>query len=86
MGKAKRSVAQTEATVMRQTRLVACAGRLLTVAEAARALNLKEVTIRYWVGQRRLSAYRLNRSIRIPLTEIERVLEEALVPREPKKK
>lgn len=52
----------------------------LTVKQAAEALNLKEVTIRAWLAQRRLGFVRLGRAIRIPASEIERLLGDNAVP------
>lgn len=54
---------------------------LLTVDEAAAALTLKPKTIRVWIASRRISYVRLGeRAIRIPVSEINRLLEEGLVP------
>lgn len=53
---------------------------LLTVAEAATMLKVKEVTIRSWLNQRRIDAYKIHRSWRIPLREVERLLAESFVP------
>lgn len=52
----------------------------LTCREAAEALNLSVHTIRAWLARRKLGYIRLGRSIRVPLSEIERVLEKGLVP------
>jgi excisionase family DNA binding protein len=51
-----------------------------TVAQAARALGLSPHTIRRWIGARRLGVLRLGRAVRIPQSEIERVLESGFVP------
>jgi len=54
---------------------------LLTIPEAAERLVLKESTLRSWVLKRKLAYYRLNRrSIRIPVSEIRRILDEGSVP------
>ena len=54
---------------------------LLTVDEAAAALTLKPKTIRAWIASRRISYVRLGgRAIRIPITEINRLIEEGMVP------
>jgi excisionase family DNA binding protein len=55
--------------------------QLLTVGETAELLNVRETTVRAWLGRRRLAAYKLNRSWRIPPSEVERYLEESLIPR-----
>lgn len=65
---------------MKQPR-VSEARELLTVAEAAKRLAVKEITVRAWLGQRRLSAHKINRSWRIPQSEIERLLDDTLIPR-----
>jgi len=55
-------------------------GKLLTVQQAADALSLSVHTIRAWVGQRRLAHVRLGRAVRIPETEIVRLLDRGTVP------
>lgn len=52
----------------------------LTVAEAATALTVSVPTIRNWISHRRISFVRIGRSIRIPASEIQRLLEDGLVP------
>jgi excisionase family DNA binding protein len=52
----------------------------LTISQAAVALNLSPHTIRSWIIQRRLSHIRLGRAIRIPGSEVERLLRDGLVP------
>ena len=51
-----------------------------TVAEAAEELGLSVHTIRAWIAQRRLWPLPLGRAIRIPLAEIQRVIERSAVP------
>ena len=53
-----------------------------TVAQAAAELNLSRATIRAWLAQRRLGYVRLGRAVRIPVSEIQRVLEAGYVPPE----
>ena len=53
-----------------------------TVEQAALELNLSRATIRAWIAQRRLGYVRLGRAIRIPVQEIQRVLEGGYVPPE----
>jgi excisionase family DNA binding protein len=49
--------------------------RLVTVNEAARILALRPSTVRVWCYQRRLARVRIGkRAIRIPLTEIHRII------------
>lgn len=51
-----------------------------TVQEAADELGLSVHTIRAWIASRRLGHLRLGRAIRIPASEIRRVIEESTVP------
>ncbi len=53
---------------------------LVTVEETARRLGLKESTIRAWIARRRLSYTKLGRAIRIPSSEIERLINAGFVP------
>ena len=57
-----------------------------TIPETARELNLSPTTIRAWVGQRRIGFVRLGRSIRIPASEIRRMLEHGYVPPAPEQR
>jgi excisionase family DNA binding protein len=57
---------------------------MLTVSEAARILGLQESTLRAWVMRRRIDYLKLGRSIRIEQAEIDRLLEQARVPRKVK--
>jgi excisionase family DNA binding protein len=54
--------------------------RLLKVPEAAETLALSQKTIWQWIGERRISVVRLGRAVRIPLSEIERLLEQGTTP------
>ncbi len=54
-------------------------GAYLTVKQFATELGLAEVTVRVWLGQRRIQFVRLGRAIRIPATELQRVVEEGTV-------
>lgn len=55
--------------------------RLLTVAQAAKLCGFAEVTIRAWVARRKISYCRLGgRAIRIPVAEIDRLIERDLMP------
>lgn len=56
-------------------------GHLLTVTEAAQRLAVKESTIRAWLLARRLCKVRVGRrAVRVPLSEVERVIAEGTVP------
>jgi excisionase family DNA binding protein len=55
--------------------------QLLTVPEAAARLGLRESTIRSWVLARRIGRVRIGRrSIRIPVEEVERLIQEGSEP------
>ena len=54
---------------------------MLTVAEAAERLGFKEVTIRKKLAAREITKVRLGRSIRIPASEISRIIRENTIPR-----
>jgi excisionase family DNA binding protein len=54
---------------------------LLTVAEAAVALAIKPKTVRAWIAARRIGFVRLNGwAVRIPVSEIERLIDEGTQP------
>jgi excisionase family DNA binding protein len=51
------------------------------VDEAAAALTLKPKTIRAWIASRRIGYVRIGgRAIRIPVAEINRLIEEGTIP------
>jgi excisionase family DNA binding protein len=51
-----------------------------TVPEAARALGISTHTIRAWIAQRRIGYLKLGRAVRVPQSEIDRILRESAVP------
>ena len=57
---------------------------MLTVAQVAQRLGIKEATVRLWIAQRRLSYVKLGRhrksAIRIPEAEVNRLIEKSTVP------
>jgi excisionase family DNA binding protein len=53
---------------------------MLTVGETARALGLKESTIRAWISQRRIAFVRLGRAIRIDAATVAAVIADNTVP------
>ena len=56
-------------------------GELLTVPEVARRLAIKESTVRSWLLTRRISKVRVGvRAVRVPVSEIERLVHEGFVP------
>ena len=56
------------------------AERPRTVCEAAAELGLSIHTVRAWAAARRIAHIRLGRAIRIPASEIRRVIEQNTVP------
>jgi excisionase family DNA binding protein len=54
---------------------------VITIPEAARVLGLKEATIRAWILRRKISYCKIgSKSVRIPTSEIDRILQENVVP------
>jgi excisionase family DNA binding protein len=54
--------------------------RLLTVLEAAEALNLKPSTIRAWLSRRKFPRVKCGRAVRIPTEAIAQFIERNTVP------
>ena len=54
--------------------------KLLKVPEAADMLALSQKTVWQWIGERRIGVVRLGRAVRIPISEIERLVEEGTTP------
>jgi excisionase family DNA binding protein len=54
--------------------------RLLSIAEVAMRLGLRETTIRAWLGRRRIGKVKLGRRTLIPAQEIERLISENFTP------
>lgn len=54
--------------------------KLLKVPEAAAMLALSQKTVWQWIGERRMGVVRLGRAVRVPLSEIERLMEERTTP------
>ncbi len=52
----------------------------LTIDETATALGLSRHTVRAWIAQRRLGHVRLGRSIRVPTSEVSRLLADNFRP------
>jgi excisionase family DNA binding protein len=54
---------------------------MLTVQEAAESLGLRPSTIRAWLLRRKIGCVRLSaRCVRIPFSEVERLIRENTVP------
>jgi excisionase family DNA binding protein len=54
--------------------------QMLTVFEAAKSLAVKPVTIRLWASQRKIGSVKLGRSLRIPQTEVSRLVAAGYTP------
>jgi excisionase family DNA binding protein len=55
--------------------------QLLTIDEAARAMSMKPKTVRAWIAQRRISVVRpMGWSIRVPASEIDRIINRDMIP------
>lgn len=54
--------------------------KLLKIPEAAIALRRTPKTIYAWVGARKIAVHRINRSVLIPESEIQRIISEGFVP------
>lgn len=53
---------------------------LLTVTEVSERLNLRPSTIRMWISKSKLAHLKLGRSVRVPESEVTRVIEESTIP------
>jgi excisionase family DNA binding protein len=53
---------------------------LNTVQKAAEHLGLAPVTIRVWMASRRIGYVKLGRSVRVPQSEIHRLIEQGMTP------
>ena len=51
-----------------------------TVRETAEELEVKEATVRSWILARKINFRKIGRSMRIPKSEVERILHESTVP------
>jgi excisionase family DNA binding protein len=54
--------------------------QLRTVRQVAEELGLATVTIRTWMAQRKLKYVKLGRSVRIPDSEVRRIIDTGTVP------
>ena len=55
------------------------ASKLLTITEAAVRLRLREATIRRWVFLRKMNYVKAGSAVRIPESEVERIIAEGTV-------
>lgn len=53
---------------------------LLTIKEFANALRLKPSCVRRWVGERKITIVHVGRLVRIPRTEVARIISEGTQP------
>jgi excisionase family DNA binding protein len=58
-------------------------GKLLTSQQLADEIGLKVSTVRAWVLRRRINVVRVGRAVRIPRTEVERLMKEGFTPARP---
>lgn len=54
--------------------------KLVKVPQAAEMLAMSPKTIWQWIGERRIEVVRLGRAVRVPISEIERLMEEGTTP------
>lgn len=54
--------------------------KLLTVEQFAEIAGLRPVTIRTWAAARKIASVKLGRALRIPVTEVDRLIEKGLRP------
>lgn len=53
---------------------------MLSIAEAARQLGLKEGTVRLWISRHKIAHVKLGRAVRVPQEEVERLIKENTIP------
>jgi excisionase family DNA binding protein len=58
---------------------------LLTLEQAAERLGLKPVTVRMWASARKIARVKLGRAVRIPESEIAKIIERGLIPALPER-
>jgi excisionase family DNA binding protein len=59
--------------------------KLYTLAQAAQLLGLQPVTLRAWAARRKIAVHRLGRAIRVPASEVARLLQQSFVPARPER-
>jgi excisionase family DNA binding protein len=54
---------------------------MLTITQTSEALGIKESTVRAWLMRRKIGCVRLSpRCVRVPLEEVERMINEHTIP------
>jgi len=53
---------------------------MLKPSEVAARLGLREWTIRRWIAQGKVAHHKLGRAVRVPESEVRRLLNETLIP------
>jgi excisionase family DNA binding protein len=56
------------------------ASKLLRVPEFAIALSIQPKTVWAWIGARKITTHRIGRCVRIPASEVQRILDEGCQP------
>jgi len=59
--------------------------KLLTLEQAAERLGLKPVTVRMWASARKIARVKIGRAVRIPESEITKIVERGLIPALPER-
>jgi excisionase family DNA binding protein len=59
--------------------------KLLTLEQAAERLGLKPVTLRMWASARKIARVKIGRAVRVPESEIARIIERGLIPALPER-
>lgn len=54
--------------------------RLITVRALAEALGVSEKTCRAWIAQRRFPTVRIGRTVRVPLSAVEELIDASTTP------
>jgi excisionase family DNA binding protein len=65
----------------RSPRVSPVTGRLLSMIDAASLLALKPATLRAWAASGRIEVVHLGRAVRVPSSEVDRLIVEGFVPR-----
>jgi excisionase family DNA binding protein len=59
--------------------------KLLTLEQAAERLGMKTVTLRMWASGRKIARVKIGRAVRIPESEITKIVERGLIPALPER-